>query len=467
MENYNILKDLYENYIRNKFHTPQGLIMSFLATFLFLLVIHSFIKDDFNYEWCLYASIFIFLIFCWVIFRFFWPYKKNKKDKTGLIISIFAENYEGVKMKNKFIKELQRQIIDNELNKYFEIIPLLNHQAEKIKIKEDVDKIHKKIKGHIYFYGDVQKEYDGKDNKKYFLNVDGYVKHLPIPIPISQELSFDFRALLPKEIEFNEFFELRGCKATAKIMYLTTKYVIGVASFLSGNPFLAFDMHKNLVKELSDYDIIDRDKTLKKIAEFDFKKIRNIKNKIPLIISNETSMIAKIYYVNNLFDKFKEYINISLEYNPNNYHTWSLKSIFEFEVNNRSDASFECIKKAKQFANGKFEWMYNWAFIKFWEGQYEDAYKMCQKISQISYPNEKITLEEVEQFNLDILKEKNVPQLYFWLGFLNYKKIANLPKALDYFEKFINGTHTKSMEYLVEKAKSFLISIRKEMDLIV
>src|SRR3989339_431094 len=466
------LKNLYDNYIVNKFHKPSALFVFLFITIWPLLGVHFLVKNTFDYEWYAYTLTIAIIIIFWLIFKYCWPYRKNKPDaksgreKTGIVIAIFAENYEGIKIKNLFIKELKRNFVDTNIDKYFNIMPLLNHHAEKIKTKNNVDELHKKVGGHIYFYGDIQKEADGKNVNKYFLNIDGYVKHWPVPIPVSQELSFDFRAVLPKEINFEEFFALRGCKATAKIVYLTTKYVVGATSFISGNPFLAFEMHKNMISELDDYKKIAEDKNIKELAAIDFKQIKQIKNKIPLMLSNECFVIAHIYYINRLFNKAFELLTASLKYNKCNYDTYCLKALYAFQITNDPLEAFRNVKAAQKYAKNRIEWRYDYAFLKFWFGEFEEAFKMCKKINVQYYAAEHVTLNNVESFNLDLLKNnQDKPQLYFWIGYLNHKKKNNLPKALEYFEKFVKLSSATKMNFLLEKSKAFLVEIKKEMQI--
>ena len=470
MKDFGVLKNLFDNYVANKFHRLSALFALLFVSFWILLSLHALIREDFNYEWYLYGTVFLVIVSSWLFFRYRWPYPKNRVDrktgkkKTGMVIAISYGNYEGAKIRNKFIRELQRNINDAGLDKYFNVIPLLSHHSEKIKNNDDIENLHKKVDGHIYFYGDVQKESDGKDIKKYFLNIDGYVKHLPIPIPVSQELAFDFRAVLPKEISFSEFFELRGCRATAKIVYLTTKYVVGVASFLSGNPFLAYKMHKNLVSELNEYQEINKDDKIKDLTKFDFKQLKKIKNKLPLIISNETLVISRAYFLNKKYNEAQNFLSIALKNNPNNYGAYVLKAVYDFQLNNNPKESIESIKKAKKNSGNRFEWMYSYAFLKFWFGEYKDAYRVCKKITSLSYPWENVTLEEVEHFNLAILeKDKSKPQLYFWIGYLNYRKKNNNPNALIYFEEFLKLADKSKMSDLVNKADTFLREIKNEM----
>ncbi len=465
----NIIKQVV-NFIPS-FHKFFSLLAILFLAFVFLFFgIHPIAVDRFDYEWHLYGFAFLGIFVFWLIYKYKWPYKKNKinpetknPSKTGLVISIYADTWQGLKIKNLFIKELSRNINDSELDNYFEIIPVPNQHAENIKTRKDVDEVDKKINGHIYFYGDIQYEQDGK-NKKYFLSIDGYVKHLPVPISLSKELSFDYRALLPKEINFDEFFGLRGCKATAKIVYLTTKYVAGVASFLSGNPFLAITMHEKLGDELKGYEEIDRDKRLKDFSKFDFKQIKNIKNKLPLIISNEAFSISKIYYENNLQDMAKEFLAKSLGFNQNNYNSYLLKAIIDFEVNNDPLEAMNSIKNAKRCGENRFEWKYSWAFLHFWFQRYGEAFKMCQKISKQNYPKEDDVVENVEQFNLNILNNRqDKPQLYFWIGYLSYKKMLNFPKALEYFEKFKELANINNDAMLFSKAGAYIAEIKNKM----
>lgn len=453
-------KEIYENDIENNFHAVKALILSFIIlTFLFLYI-HSVIRNDFNYEWYLYIFLYFTLFIFWLYYRFYFP--KNKKGKTGLVVAIYSESREELKTKKDFIKELKREINNNNLHNYFNVVEIKNHQAENVKSRDDIDFLHKKIKGHIYFYGDIKKDFDGEKAKKIFLDINGAVKHMPIPIPVSKDLSFDFRKLLPKEIVFEEYFNLKGCKATAKIVYLTAKYVVGVASYLSGNPFLAYEMHKNLKNELSEYR--DNDE-LEKVASLDQRHLKKIKNKVLDNLSNECALISNIYFINKEQEKAIQFLNLSFEYNYNNYDAWLLKAIYDFKIYNNPQEALQSIKKAKKFSNNRFEWQYSFAFLHFWLENYNEAVKTCNKIKRQNYDKEKVTLKEVEEFNLELLEKYNKPQLYYWLGYLKYKKDENVTKALEYFEKFEDCADPQSMSYLLKKSNTFLQEIKKIMDI--
>jgi len=463
----NILEDIYNRaitLIEYSFHKLYGLLASYFVLLIILLYIHSQIKTDFDYEWYAYAILYLILTIYWIFFRFKYP--KNKKNKTGLVVAIYGESPEERKIKKKFEKELKKIFSKNGLNKIFNIIILKNHLSENINDPEDIKKINKKIRSDIYFVGDVQKEKDGQ-KEKYFLDLEGMVMHMPSNKNISEEISYDFRNVLPKDINFDTFFGLRGCKITANIIYLAAKYIVGVASFISGNPELALKLHSGLDTEFEKYKQINKSLTeIDGLSSFDLKYLMKIKKKIPLIMSNEYLSISRIDY----FYK-KEYVSAkinlvsALKYNPNNYEVWLMKSIHDFILDKNPAEALKSIKQAEKYSNGNYVWRYNKTFLMFWSNKFEEAWIECRKIKNNNYPNEYLTAAEIEKFNLEVIEQnKDKVQLFFWLGFTQYTKSNNLPKALQYFEKFIEEADD-SMIFLKKKASSFLVDIKREMDI--
>lgn len=448
-------------YLKVQYNEVLSLLFILIFFFIFIVIpIHNGIRNDYHYEKYTYIFVYLIIIVHWLIWRYKYP--RNKNNKTGLVIAIYARNKEELDTKNLFLNQLKKNFATSDLYKIFNVIDLKNHLAKNIKSNDDLESLHKKVKGHIYYFGEILKENDG-DVEKYFITLDGYVKHMPIPTPVSRELSFDFRSVLPKEINFSTFFGLRGCRATANIAYLTTKYITGVASFLSGNPFLAYKLHEGLENEFSEYYAIDKNfKDIGALTTIDLKYLDKIKKKIPLIMSNECQIIASIYYKNNIFDQARFFLNLSLKYNPKNYSAWLLKAIIDFMADDNVMESIKSIKMAEKYSIGTYEWRYSKAFLMFWTEKYNEAWKECQKIMQARYENEEKTVEEIKHFNLSLLeKNPNKIQLYFWLGFTQYKKIHQLPNSLNYFETFVRKGN--NVDFLIKKAQSYLVDIKKEM----
>jgi len=77
---------------------------------------------------------------------------------------------------------------------------------------------------------------------------------------------------------------------------------------------------------------------------------------------------------------------------------------------------------------------------------------------------EDITLRQVREFNVSLLKKNKKPQLYFWIGYLSYFKEKNLANALQDFENFEKYA-TNGMLELKQKSSVYLIDIKQKMDI--
>lgn len=441
----------------DKPHTWQGLLATYFFVGMIFLAAHPIIKDDFNYETVVFLSMLPAIMIVWLFYKYRYP--RNNKKQTGIVVALHAKDVGALKLKKDFICELEKNINSALLGDVFNIILLKNHQSELVKSKKDIDIINTKVGGHFYLYGDIRTEKDGAMDK-HFINFEGYVTHQPAPIPVSNELAMDFRSVLPKEINFADFFGYRCIRATGKIAYLATKYVVGVAAFLSGNPLLAYRLHQDLENEFKEYKSIEAEmKNKAEMSKFDKKYLGQLKNKLALIISNEALILSIIYGRNNKPVEHRKFLQIAEQKNPNNYGAWLLKAITAFSSDNDSTNARKYVKRAAELAPQSCEWRYSKAFLDFWDGHFETAYKECQKIDRSSYNNEHFTVNDVENFNLKILDQrKDKPQLYFWVGYLVYKKRKDFVLAKKYFQDFITYGGN-NIAFLKNKVDSFMIEI--------
>ncbi|RJQ33052.1 hypothetical protein C4572_00145 [Candidatus Parcubacteria bacterium] len=445
------MEEFFIKNIQNNLHKVLALISGIGLVIIFFSLVDNFISifvPQIYYRLAGYLFAEAIWVVYWLIYKYGYP--KNRRNKIGLVVAIYAEKItEEIILKNDFIKQLQKSIYDEGFGNLIQIIVLKNHLSEKIKGVDDVQSLKKRIKGHYYLWGNIKKRKDGEE--KYFLNLDGLVIHRPINVNVSRALSTDFIKTLPKEISFQETFQLRGFKFSAEIVYLSVKYITGLAAYLSGDPFTAIKLHTNLKEEFNKSEF-------KPLPDH----IRNIRDRAVLILSNEKVSVSRYYFRQSDIPKAKQYLTEALQLNPNNYSGWLLKAIYDFKIDSNVSKSLESIKRAKRYCGSRGEWRYSRAFLFFWEGRFSEALSDCIKIAKSSYIGEDITVYEVEQFNLDLLKTVNKPQLYFWIGFLNYRKSSNLPQSLVYLEKFLEQADN-TMDILKQKAGAYLVEIKKQM----
>jgi tetratricopeptide (TPR) repeat protein len=452
----NKLKSI-ENFFVGYIYSKTQNFLSLIFGLILIIIISSTIDDFFgeiiinsNIRFTIYGFAAMSWIIYWIFYRFYLP--KNQKGKLGLIIAIHAESdYEEKRLKNDFISQLRKNISEQGFGQFINIIQIKNHISEKIIEVKDIQKIHKRMGGHFYLYGRVKRRKDVQN--KYFLEFNGMVSHRPIERHVSSALAQDFISVLPKQVSFFEAIEFKGFQFTADVVYLAVKYVTGVAAYLSGDPHLAIKLHTNLKEEFNHFKPLP-------------PNIRKIRDKVEIILADEHLLVARYYYHNKDFTQVNIWLEKSLQINPANYGGLNLRAIKEFLFDKNPKAALISIKSAKKYAKFTFEWRYNEAFLLFWMEDYPGAMRLAEKIVAGGYRGEDITIQQVEEFIIALLKDKknDKPQLFFWLGYINYKKKNNLPEALKYFEEF-EKKFKPSMQIIKNKSTSYLRDIKNKMGL--
>lgn len=433
--------------IENKTHTVMSLFLGIIILLGLFLAGDVFLSKYIPFNYLRFS--YLFILSAWVIywgFNRFWIPRNNKKQ-TGLIICIYADSDEAKQsLKRDFVDTLKKQLINENLDNVFNTIVIKNHLALKFNNFKSIIKLHKRTRGHIYIFGEVKKRKNGKE--QYFISLDGLVLHRPVAKYISQELAKDFLATLPKNINFSEEFAFSGFNVSADIVTKSIKYIVGVASSISGNPFLATVLHESLKKHI----LSENQKT---------PGDNLILSKIDNLLSNEYAIISLYYFEKGDKDKTYENLNLSLGLNNNCYRALIMESIISFAWENDPIKALSATKKCHGFIY--HEWRYNEAFLLFWTNNYPQAIKQCEKIRNQNYSDEFNISKQVTTFNENIiLSDGSKPALYFWLGFNYYYKQDNLPLALKYFELFEQKCDS-SLLMLKQKSTPWLVDIRQKM----
>ena len=218
------------------------------------------------------------IIIAWIIF---WFYKKNwlpknKKNQIGLVICIETENdKQKLRLKNDFIKGINSLIDKHNLNSVVNIIHLQNYNSLRVgnnlthfsriknvntiyselpesdkKVLKRFTKIQNRIQGHFYVWGGIKERQDGEN--KYFLDLNGLVRHIPLDNVTQTVFQKEFQSIWTKNIEFQEKMEFHGFLFSAELTFIAMEHIVGLAALYSGNPFLALEMHLKLENILSE-----------------------------------------------------------------------------------------------------------------------------------------------------------------------------------------------------------------------
>ena len=426
------------------FHKLYGLVSAgFLLGIVSLFVYGLLPNGRVRFLWYLYCilGVELFIVVFWLFYKYYYP--KRSKNRLGVAVAVYVESLEDNRyFKKDFLTPFKTKII--ELGLPFDVLVIRNHQSEKVENVEDARKVLKKTKAHFCIWGSIKKRKNGKEGDKYLFSLRGIVVHQPILEVQKVLLIKEFTALLPNTIAFEEgfqfeLFDLRANQAVAALDYIT-----GRAALLSGDFNIAINLHEALFLAMQGGQQFQVSKdTLKKLLalEYDLKANFELFNNKPC----------------------EQSITKSLQYDQNNYGALLKKAVLEFN-SGTGDAklALKTIKQAKINANKTYNWLYSETFLHLWLEEYPEAIKCCDKLKEKNYVGEEVTIKEVIDFNENLLKKIQRPQLYYWLGFVSYVKDNNYSRADQYFQNFLDKADD-SMKDLKIRAKSYLSNIKKEI----
>lgn len=429
------------------FHKWYGLLAATFLLFIIALSIYGLIPPkeiEFKF-YILAVSITSLLLFIyWWFFSFHYP--KRSKNRLGFVVAVCVEEHNDYNFfKRDFLHPLKNKIADLDLP--FDVLPLRNHQSEKVETINDVRQLLKKTNAQFCIWGSIKKRKTSPGESKYIFTLRGVVVHKPIKEVQKILLTKEFDKLLPSTIDFEENIQFEGFKVISDQVFVALDYISGRAALLSGDFNTAIQLHEPLLKAIQNG-----------------LKYPLSKEELMKILSLEYDIKATLEYFNSN-ENYKESIYKSLFYNKKNYGALLKKAIAEFD-NGKGNAqsALNTIRSAEQNSQGRYDWLYSEAFLHFWQEDYENALKCCKKLKKKSYNGEEITVKEVIYFIENLLKKENKPQLKYWMGFVCYIKDNNPALADKFFQEFIDEAgSTTSMNDLLSRAKSYLVEIKREI----
>ena len=471
--------DLLFDYLERNIYSKRSLV---LFCFLFPVISSlalDILKLSLNnfYWWITVAIVDVIWVIFWIAHRNKYP--KVTKGKIGVVLAIETENnLIRTKVYKDFVNHFNKLILENGLANYIQLIELNEYQSsilsnvlikhseylsqfrrdgyfDKTSRPQDLEKMQGKIGGHFYIWGKIRKRLDKES--KYFLDIDGLVRHIGIGVEKHKLVTNNFLEAWFKRIEFSEIFELKGFEISAELVFLVAKYIVGVAALVSHDPLLALTLHSKLKGELADI-----------LTKFNPppQNLITISKKLDSFIAEENSLLATWYIRNGRPDLCDKYIQDSFAAKAENYSGYILKALRGFQEGNIKE-SFDYVMKAKKIAVNNQIWRYDLAFLYMWADDYKKGLAEYKKIAEKTFAGEVITVSEIIDFQKKLLTTNpKFAVSYFILGFLYYKKLSNLPNALENFETFMAETKKiPAFKNLREVTQSYLSEISKGMSL--
>lgn len=417
--------------IKSNYYSPVGLMLSILIVFLAFLILIGIDYSKITFLQLLIFMILIsFTVIFWIIYR---RLPRTKRDKIGFVVCINIEkNPDLSKLKTDFIENLQKLLMNSVLKYDFQLICYPDYYTKKVINIDIAGKYREKSEASFMIFGKGKIRY-AKGKETYALELEGIVSHIPVPKEVSLELSKEFTDLFPQKTLIPKDNELFLFELTSQWAGVVAKYIIGIASMISGDLDYSISLFMSLRDEV--------------INTHNIPALQKIKNRIPkrlveIYVGKATIFNIKFAKNKNKIDleQMKLYLDKIVELDRDNYPARLLWAIYYFYMKEIKKAMNEInlCKKNKDCA-----WIFSEAFLLAYEGKIIRAYNKYKKAFKIKGV---VDIIAVESFICDAIKdEPEKYELYFCLGLINLyeKKDLNLAKRdIEIFANKLENSHS-------------------------
>ncbi|MGC9000736.1 tetratricopeptide repeat protein [Caldisericum sp.] len=476
------LKKIFEENFYSFRGLFSGIVLIILAIILHLDLFLEKGIPDFKIRLIIYAVFLAIWAISWWCSREYLP--SNPKGKVGLLLAIGTESdKQKVRTKNDLAEGIKKLLGQHNLSHMVNVIVLEDFKANKVseimqkylikkdevehiyinldtiekerKLKEtkeyrDFIKLNRKLNCRFYVWGKIKERQDIEN--KYFIDLEVLVLHKPLEQKPAEGIKKEFALIFPKEVSFLEKIEAKGFELTSDMIFIAAMYITGDAAFLSGDPFTAYELHKNLQTELNRFQPLP-------------PNLQNMSNNLKIFLSAELFEKAKYSFVNKDLVSAKKFLNEAESINNKNYDLLVSISYFAFNLEKDVSKSLEYLKRASEVGVEDYTWLYNRAFIYMYVGEYEKGLKNYKKLLEVKFLKESKIVDECIEYNKNLIKnEQDKYQLLFIIGYLYYFKKNDLINALKYFELFKDKVCIDiSYAYLYTRADTYISEIKKKL----
>lgn len=370
-------------------------------------------------------------------------------DRIGILIAIDCEDKkERQRLKADFIKALRDEMMRGNHQQYI-VQELSEYRSRMISSHEDAIPILRRTSSHLMVYGRC-KVPTHQNHPTYILELNACVRHAPIGLETSRQFSKDIDLAFPRKALIPQTEELLGFELARDLIGVASRFILGIASSLSGNPISAFDLHYGVWTELK----------RKEEEGHGWPGPKQLTARVASLLVTDGLNAANLRFTNkpqNYLEDMRRYLDIVQEIDPSHYGGHLLRGIYLFLSSRDIESAKREIKKAKN--NRDAAWLWSSAFLDAYDGKIEDAHRTYQRAFRSLVADS--TALSVETFIVDVLNlEPHKIQLWYCLGMINYFYKEDLESARRDFSKFLehaepSGKFPKS----VELARKYLTEI--------
>lgn len=441
------------SWIKDRWQKPStlGLVLSVIFVLGFSLSYQydlAGIADKITWQECsVVLTLMALVILGWILST---RLPETPADKIGILIAIDCEDKkERQRLKEDFVKSLRDEMTRGNHQQYV-IHELSEYRSRKIESHENAMPLLRQTASHLIIYGRCRIR-THESRPTYVLELNTSVRHAPIALEISRQFSKDIDLAFPRKALIPETEELRGFEFTRDLVGIASRFILGIASLLSGNPVSAFDLHHGAWRELRQ----------KEEEGFGWPGPKQLTARIASLLVTDSLEAANLRFTKkppNYLEDMQRFLDVAQEIDPSHYGGHLLRGIYYFLSSRDIEKAKKEIRQAKN--NRDSAWLWSSAFLDAYDGKLEEAHKTYQRAFRSLVTDD--TALQVETFIVDVLNlEPDKIQLWYCLGMINYFYKEDMESARRDFSKFCeqaepSGKFPKSVEF----AKKYLEEIK-------
>jgi len=375
-------------------------------------------------------------------------------NRIGILIAIDCETKkERQRLKTDFVRALRDEMMRGNHQQYA-VLELSEYHSRMVHSHEEALPFLRRTASHLMVYGRC-KVRTHQNRPTYVLELNATVRHSPIAFEVSKQFSKDIDLAFPRKALIPETEELRGFELTRDLVGLASRFILGIASSISGNPVSAFDLHHGVWTELR----------RKEEEGGIWLGPKHLTARVASLLVEEGLAAANLRFTKkppNYLEDMRRFLDVSQEIDPSHYSGHLLRGIYYFLFSRDIERAKKEIRQAKNSRDAA--WLWSSAFLDAYDGKLEEAHKTYQRAFRSLVTDD--TSLQVETFIVDVLSlEPDKIQLWYCLGVINYFYKEDMESARRDFLKFcehaeLSGKFPKSVEF----AKRYLVEIKSKME---
>lgn len=383
---------------------------------------------------------------------------RHRRGSVGFGVAlVYDDPDQARRLQSDFLEELRRRLVGRRALHPFHFIAFPEHVAKKLRSREDAEFLARKSHSHFLIYGSARQRPIAGEGQ-HVLELFGLVLHSPTSPDVAKQLSSEFGEVLPRTLLVAQENDLFTLAFTAAWVDVAARYIVGIASLISGDLAYAEDLFKGLEEEFE-----------KQTGALP-PSIAIIKNRLPQRLADvykvRVNLLSQAFWHKRdrtLLEEAEPWLEKLHEYDDAYYTGHLQRAICAFVLRRDIQEARAALSRCKQVPDPT--WRYSVAFLDAYEGDLQAAYNQYKKAFRLPLRDETVPVQSEEFIHIVLDEEPEQSQLHFCLGMINEHAKRDLNSARRDYERFLATTDPERYPKEHEVVRKWVHKIDMALDL--